>query len=523
MSKEVPLSQLSQLELSVSVFDQVSPLSDEEIENLFLDVEPNHESDNDGRVSQDAASAFSNYSTPVSTSANRPATTFATAKKWLTAWLKEADLYHCPVTLTPIVPTRVNQMAHIMLPQSAPPNAVKLVARILAMTDKEMCIHSRLFFMPLRSDVHSLVDMHRLALMVSKEILKLLTKYLNRPFGGMEEKSDWSELRKGSLDEFTALKDGTVYDCTLLCSPHFEDQHRFNSGDDTFRPRYPNFPPVRTHVSPFALAFHALRVLDSTASPMKFNFEHIFRARTLQEINQIRVSLERALLGIKSNDEVQPTALTQEMRDHTDAFMEFVLAFHTRCATARAIINQKPPKSAQSGGSGSYRRGSFDESSHRSHHSYRSHPNPPSTPTPAPSIHSQTRSRTNVRRTPASDVREEYLAALSLSSFHPHYPSSHAPILALPDATKLITQPVLDSASNSPSSSVSSGFLADSPAPLSFALARPPLFKRLIRTASRWIKVHRGNRAVKGDHQIATDPHVSWSSAAPARVAAARG
>jgi hypothetical protein len=136
MSEDVLLSQLSELTLNHSVFDQVSPLSDDDIKHLFADVEyvddegsndqlqsDNDQSDEDQSLIEDIASAFTSYSTPHSIG-NRPATTFPTAKKWLAAWLKIANLYHCAVTLNPIAPHRMNQMAHIMLPQSASPKAV---------------------------------------------------------------------------------------------------------------------------------------------------------------------------------------------------------------------------------------------------------------------------------------------------------------------------------------------------------------------------------------------------------------
>lgn len=117
------LDQVDPAKKEPSVFDQVDPVSEEAVRHLFAD-EREHETgeNNEG----DTASAFSNYSTPIST-VHRPGTTFATAKKWLAAWLKDAGLYHCAITLTPIAPHRMNQMAHIMLPQSAPANAVSSI------------------------------------------------------------------------------------------------------------------------------------------------------------------------------------------------------------------------------------------------------------------------------------------------------------------------------------------------------------------------------------------------------------
>jgi hypothetical protein len=207
--------------------------------------------------------------------------------------------------------------------------------------------------------------------------------------------------------------------------------------------------------------------------------------------------------------------------------MDFVVAFDKRCLLARAFIDQKPSKSLPRGSSSSHRRGSVDDSSNHSRHSHRSRPDPPSTPTPAPSIHSQTKNRTNVRRTPASEVREEYLAAISPSSRElPGFSSHDSQIMLFPDATKRITQLVLDGASNSPPSSVSSGPLAGLSVSQSesriVASARPRLFRHLIRTASRWMRDRRGTAVVKRDDQIVTGLHASWTTATPAPLAATK-
>ncbi|KAF9048381.1 hypothetical protein BDP27DRAFT_1434237 [Rhodocollybia butyracea] len=495
-----PLNQLSDLTLNSSVFDGVTPLSDEDIKHLFanVDVYVDDASNNDEEDIQDAASAFSNYSTPYS-AVHRSGTTFATAKKWLTAWLTIAKLYHCPVTLNPIAPNRTNHMAHIMLPQAAPPHAVKLTGQILSMSPREMCMHSRLFFMPLRSDVHSLVDMHRVFLLVSKDILELLAAYLRRPLVDTEGQSEWSQLRKGSLSGFGALREGIVYECTLLCSPHFADQPSLRHGDETlFKRPYTNFPPIQTHVTPFALAFHALRVLENATSPMEFDFQYIFRSRNRHDLNSLQDLLERALATNKGNKD-RPHDITPGIPDHVAAFLDFI---------------RKLSKSLRSGGSSSHRRGSIGDSSHHSHHSRRSHPELPGTPTPSSSTRSHTRSQTKAGRTPASDVREEYLATLSLCHLDPRYLSPDAsPNLVIPNSTQKSTQAALDGAS-----SVSSSPSAGLPAPPSqtrvVGPAQPHLFKRLIRSMSLWMTEHGGAETTKLDRQIAAGPHASWSVAA---------
>jgi hypothetical protein len=153
---------------------------------------------------------------------------------------------------------------------------------------------------------------------------------------------------------------------------------------------------------------------------MEFDFQYIFRSRNRHDLNSLQDLLERALATNKGNKD-RPHDITPGIPDHVAAFLDFVGAFDKRCLLARAFIDQKLSKSLRSGGSSSHRRGSIGDSSHHSHHSRRSHPELPGTPTPSSSTRSHTRSRTKAGRTPASDVRAEYLATLSLCHLDPRY------------------------------------------------------------------------------------------------------
>jgi len=102
----------------------IQPFEDEEINEYVLPERPVEDVDVETET-------FSIYSTP-SAPGHRNGTTFATAKKWLFSWLKTNNSFRCSITLTPIAKNRVVQVAHIMLPQSAKPEAVSpLVCNIL--------------------------------------------------------------------------------------------------------------------------------------------------------------------------------------------------------------------------------------------------------------------------------------------------------------------------------------------------------------------------------------------------------
>ncbi|KAE9385035.1 hypothetical protein BT96DRAFT_1007446 [Gymnopus androsaceus JB14] len=408
-----------------SAFNTVTPLSDEETSQLFPDKVAG--SGDDAASTNDAASeSFSLYSTPTTTG-GRSATTFPTAKKWLTAWLRAVDLARCTISLTPIAPTRANQMAHIMLPQSAPTKAVRQLSYMIAYRDPLPGETDRSGVRnAVRSDIHSLVDMHRVLFLPSKKTLNIITKYLSRA----HVRGEWSKLRNGSLEGFADLKDGVIHEYMLLCSPHFKDQHALNYGELGLFPRpYHNFPLIKTHVTPFAIFFHALRVLECPFSPTKVELSVFRNVRLTCDQDMLRHLLECALLGIGTGD--PKGSLPTEKVEVITAFMDAVQAWVSRCAVAENMLNHAPSQSSKSKSS---RRGSIGETSQHSHS--RSPINQPSTPTRS----SRTASHPS-SSTPAGQVRAGYIAAQSFAC------ETSPPGINPPNATMQVLHGALSSCS----------------------------------------------------------------------------
>lgn len=269
----------------------------------------------------------------------------------------------------------------------------------------------------------------------SKAVLQSLRGYLLKlgfamptEIPAQDQKSMWAQLRSGSLDGFEVLvrsssfltdclsqnysqQDGIQRDYTLLCSPHFKDQHPSgNSVDNIHRP-YHNFPSIRTHVSPFAISIHALRVLECPDSPMSFNSDKIIRAREAGDFDQIQNLVEHALLGL-GVAETKPDLVPRAVQDHARAFVDFVMAFDRRVVTCLSS-SSRSSKSVTS--SSLPRRGSIsDNSSHYSlrSRSHRDTAQRPSTPTPsARSLGDKTRKKKcSSSPTPASQIQENYRA-----------------------------------------------------------------------------------------------------------------
>ncbi|KAE9385103.1 hypothetical protein BT96DRAFT_1026697 [Gymnopus androsaceus JB14] len=406
MSTEDLTQQISRVQLEPREFNDITPLEDEEMNRFILSVQKALS------VEEADADAFSYYSTP--NAPGRSGTSFTTAKKYLLGWLRVVKSFHCSITSIPISESRVIQIAHMLLPQSASTNAIDTIGLILGIRRSEMSIHSRLFLMPLRVDVHILVDMHRIFMIPSKEVLKSLQRYLLKLGSKMpreDQESFWAQLRKGSLTGFEALKDGIQRDYTLLCSPHFDDQHPLGNGVRNIHRPYQDLPPIRTHVSPFAISIHALRVLECPDSPMSFNSDKVFRTRELEDFEQIQHLVELALLGLGAAD--KSPVVPPVVQDHARAFTDFVTAFNQR-VVACAAREQGSSKSVSSGSL--TRKGSIPDDS--SHHSLRSSrrdaAQQPSTPTPSTRKLGGGRTRKkpcSSSPTPASQVKENYLAA----------------------------------------------------------------------------------------------------------------
>ncbi|KAF5372734.1 hypothetical protein D9757_011641 [Collybiopsis confluens] len=282
---ETPL----QLEINQpSPFDNVTPLTDEEM--IQYGQMPLPQVSETGSITSIVAAAllqrsnlqhadqFSTYSTP-SNPNGRSGTTIETAKKWLFSWLRQANCLHCPVTFTPLTSNRTIEVAHVMLPKSAPKKAVDMLGHILGMRLAEISVHSRLFLMPLRKDIHALLDNQRILLLPNKDVVRQLTLYIQTLSAESladhlerDKLSPWKTLRRQGMENQENLKEGAIHQYRLLQSPHFADlfpintiQHGVNV---LIEPPYLDFPLVSTHLTPFALMVHAIRVFESPDSPV---------------------------------------------------------------------------------------------------------------------------------------------------------------------------------------------------------------------------------------------------------------
>jgi hypothetical protein len=392
-------------------------MSTEDLERVDSDLEDWVSFGHSARVAQINPELSSVYSTPDEPDGRR-GSSFRTAIRWLLAWLRNTNISHCPITLVPISVARVVEIAHMMLPQSAPRKAVIMIGSILAMHQFQMSVNSRVFLMPLRSDVHMLVKTNRIFMIAPKELLQNLEDYLLTLES--DASSSWSQLRKGSLEQFKTLKDGYIRDYKLLCSPHFDDQHTLNHGrDHAFKRPYLGFPLIKTHVHPFAISIHALAVLERPNSPITSDF---FRPRTREDFLRIQDLVERALLGLTTKDD-KPDEVPQSVRDHAQAFENFARAFDGRAQIVQSRQNSKfrlsisDSSSALNGRAGSAR------------HSLHSDGGPPSTSTPS-GHNSEFRAEKDARSsspTPASEVKENDLA-------------DRSPPSPPPKATRLVTR-----------------------------------------------------------------------------------
>lgn len=199
---------------------------------------------------------------------------------YLAAYLISVQLAWCPVTLTPLTPTKANQIAHFMLPQSGPRKAVSYLLNWLCSRSwrvcrwnqllkcwrftkmQWLCIHSssRLFLVPcmiifmrwcsphvlqVRFNVHSLTNNQRSLMISPKETLQLRYVYC-------------SAIISWTWRSFSSQKDprkmGLVTHTPCSAPPLWGSA--WPSGRLYARP-YRNFPPIESHIYPFAIFLHA--------------------------------------------------------------------------------------------------------------------------------------------------------------------------------------------------------------------------------------------------------------------------
>ncbi|KAJ3875794.1 hypothetical protein F5051DRAFT_413395 [Lentinula edodes] len=212
-----------------------------------------------GNTNNDSISV---YSTPSKRQKGRS----NVAKSWLLGWLIHVGLFHCHISHTTPYANLLIQLAHVLLPNATKTtdHILTFYEFILGMPFHSMCIHSRLFLIPLRNNLHSAFDNHLFIILPHLELLKAMVLYFEAVVGrrtgrGKERQSMWVEMRNGTLPGFEkfASTDGSIFKCILI-------PHPFAITEVQEDLAYPGF--LFTHTSPFALLLNAFRSLHIWAT-----------------------------------------------------------------------------------------------------------------------------------------------------------------------------------------------------------------------------------------------------------------
>ncbi|KAH7877338.1 uncharacterized protein C8R40DRAFT_70354 [Lentinula edodes] len=210
-----------------------------------------------GNINSDSISV---YSTPSKRQKGRS----NVAKSWLLGWLIHVGLLHCHISHTTPYANLLIQLAHVLLPNATKTtdHILTFYEFILGMPFRSLCIHSRLFLIPLRNNLHSAFDDHLFIILPHLELLKAMVLYFEAVVGrrtrrGKERQSMWVEMRNGTLPGFDKFTDGSIFKCILIPHPSAITEVQEDLA-------YPGF--LFTHTSPFALLLNAFRSLHVWAT-----------------------------------------------------------------------------------------------------------------------------------------------------------------------------------------------------------------------------------------------------------------
>ncbi|KAH7869152.1 hypothetical protein F5879DRAFT_986444 [Lentinula edodes] len=219
----------------------------------------------DNLDNQSHKSSTSRVSGPELTPSKRQGRGAQSAKAWLLGWLIVAKMFRCHVTHHQPYCRPLIQLAHILVPNAEASNdsLLLLYEFMLGMAPRTLCIHSRLFLMPLLVNIHAALDDHLLLIIPSLALLDNIQVYLEKVHEARRKRNTekkvgannlWNELRKGNVDGLSHFKDGNLYSYhVVLCANNAPALNTF-------------FPPYQTsgfysHISPFAALLNAFRTL----------------------------------------------------------------------------------------------------------------------------------------------------------------------------------------------------------------------------------------------------------------------
>ncbi|KAJ3912257.1 hypothetical protein F5877DRAFT_84996 [Lentinula edodes] len=219
----------------------------------------------DNLDNQSHKSSTSRASGPELTPSKRQGRGAQSAKAWLLGWLIVAKMFRCHVTHHQPYCRLLIQLAHILVPNAEASNdsLLLLYEFMLGMAPRTLCIHSRLFLMPLLVNIHAALDDHLLLIIPSLALLDNIHVYLEKVHEARRKRNTekkvgannlWNELRKGNVDGLSHFKDGNLYSYhVVLCANNAPALNTF-------------FSPYQTsgfysHISPFAALLNAFRTL----------------------------------------------------------------------------------------------------------------------------------------------------------------------------------------------------------------------------------------------------------------------
>ncbi|KAF5390922.1 hypothetical protein D9757_004055 [Collybiopsis confluens] len=280
----------------------------------------------DDHETDDIRSMFSQHTTP----ANSSGVTFQTAKRWLATWLRDtADLYYCHATRASFS-ARNNEFAHILVPHQAFKDIDTRLEYALGMPRGTLCLHSRLYIMPLFISVHRSLDWHHICFIPTSHTIDVCAEYLEEYEQILTKNKryrPYESTRSGKISKFSSLQAGSIHTYHLVPSPHFTSPSPIvvhgPAGNTTYSHPFRDFPEFRSHVSPFAVLVNALRVLEDHQNARKF--ETIYRDRSVIRTREIADWLLLGLHGLTVGSQI-PLHDNEKNRIR-EAFLRFLTIF----------------------------------------------------------------------------------------------------------------------------------------------------------------------------------------------------
>ncbi|KAJ4491410.1 hypothetical protein C8J55DRAFT_556994 [Lentinula edodes] len=214
----------------------------------------------DNLDNQSHKSSTSRASGPELTPSKRQGRGAQSAKAWLLSWLIVAKMFRCHVTHHQPYCRLLIQLAHILVPNAKASNdsLLLLYEFMLGMAPRTLCIHSRLFLMPLLVNIHAALDDHLLLIILSLALLDNIHIYLEKVHEARckrNTKKKWVQTTSGmNCEKGMWTKDGNLYFYhVVLCANNAPALNSF-------------FSPYQTsgfysHISPFAALINAFWTL----------------------------------------------------------------------------------------------------------------------------------------------------------------------------------------------------------------------------------------------------------------------